>query len=221
MSSGNGKGQQQQQQQNRAQQEVKLSKEVLTAIQNAVASAVQSMEHKLDAAQNAWKSDATDLLNNVAKNKRYVEDFVERQGDYTKKLNIFTEDLRHEIDARLRKGTSPNSRLGRDILAQDELPPEYFWRLERLEKLVGTYKYLEQNKDAQAVDDRLTALENAVGVHHLAESYADGEYWSNFQSAPPSNLRMFSREQSRDRNRPGRPGPSWDNVSLNKLLLHQ
>jgi hypothetical protein len=172
---------------------VPLSGAVQQAIDRAAGAAMKRVEERMSKAENNWKEEASVLLQNVAKNRRYVESFVTKQGDYVAKLNGFADMFRMEIDAKIHKGLSGGG-LANEVLGAEDLPADYYWRLARIEKQVGTHRYLKQNKEAQSVSARLSALEAAAGIMPNAESFIDNSEWNNFPSGPISSLRVFSRE---------------------------
>lgn len=171
-----------------------LGSTVEMAIEMSVSKAMKAMEEKLSKAEANWKEEASLVLQHVSKNRRYVEDFMAKQGDYVHKLNSFSDEFRREIDSKIHKGLSGGNGVVAEVLGNEDLPPDYFWRLERLEKQVGTHRYLERNKEARSVNARLTSLENAAGIDPNAEAYIDSSGWNDFRSGPVSSLRVFSRE---------------------------
>ena len=199
-----------------------LSSAVKLAIELSVENAMKLMEDKILKAETNWKAEASIMIENVAKNRYYIESFVARQGDYVTKLNNFAEEFRLEIDSKIHKGLTSGNGVVNDMLGGEDLPADYYWRLQRIEKQVGTHRYLEKNKEARSVNDRLTALENAAGIDPNANTFVDHSSWNNFPSRPTSSLRVFSREttnhygQYQKGERPSSiPQNVWDdNVSL-------
>jgi hypothetical protein len=166
-------------------------------VEHQIQVAVKRMEGRISAVEETWKGESRELLAAVAKNRTQVEDFLAKQGDYAQKLNSFADEFRMELASRGHRGNGSSPNRNRDgtaiMFAEDDLPAEYMWRLERLEKACGSYRYLDKNKSAQAVGDRLTALELAVGLN--PDIHADALRGSDQQRSRPgtSALRVFTK----------------------------
>lgn len=174
-------------------------------MEEKLSQALEAMDNRVNQLEQTWKMEARELLSKVASNNASIETFIAKQGDYAERLNRFADDFRMELATKQHRGTTPALISGdhAPMFAEEELPAEYLWRLERLEKATGNHRYLDINKNAQSVNDRLAALELLANLP--SEIRADAMSGNEtFQTRPgTSSLRAFSNRDHRidhDRN---------------------